>query len=125
MISHVDYESGNGASIVIDDINSGSRKLVARTKCFNYQQGSLATWVDDECIVFNDFEDHKPCTKIISKSGELLRKLPFHFYSISSCNTFFTSINFHRYGIGLNGYGYNVSYNAEVVEDSLNKIPEP
>lgn len=111
----------NTASIKVYDLNLNESNLIAKTQCWNNQQGSLLTWFDEENVIYNDFTD-SPVTKIISKSGELRKVLPFHFFSVSPNHNYLTSINFLRFGVGLDGYGYEVKFPEEFNIDAKENI---
>lgn len=111
----------NSASIKVYDLNLNESKLIAKTQCWNNQQGSLLTWFDEETVIYNDVID-KPVTKIVSKSGELKKILPFHFFSVSPNHNLLTSINFLRFGAGLDGYGYEIKFPEEFNIDAKDKI---
>ena len=121
LISHYQYKmnpDGIGTSMIkVKSIYNDNVLFEVKTNCCNYQQGSLATWMDDEHIIFNDFLT-VPVARIINIHTSSESRLPFHFYSISDNLEFVTSISFARYGQGLIGYGYNVSYSDDYIEDA-------
>lgn len=125
IISHKNFQMdkrGIGtADIYIDNLYNEKSYFLAHTKCCNYQQGSMATWLNDDEIIYNDF-DGAPCTKIINIKGEATNEFPWHFNSVSNDGKLATSICYLRFGNGLDGYGYNVDFPAEQSNDAMNKI---
>jgi len=121
VLSHVatnKFINGSGhADITVTNIHTNSTRIVAKTECCNYQQGSLLTWFSDSQIIFNDVENDLPVTVIKDINTDLVKKLPFHFFSISTDSRLVSSVNFHRFGKGLNGYGYNINYPDEFIND--------
>ncbi|ENP0848337.1 hypothetical protein ACM6XU_000556 [Vibrio parahaemolyticus] len=124
LLSHRMLDNGDfSGTIDVIDTNDGSILWSGSTKCFSRQQASLLTWFDSDQIIFNDF-DEKPITVIKNIRTGQEKKLDFHFYSVSSEGRFLTSINFLRYGLGLEGYGYDVEYNESTLNDGSKKISQ-
>ncbi|HHN8582289.1 TPA: hypothetical protein ACRR2I_002791 [Providencia rettgeri] len=120
VLNHIIDSSGN-AKISLYDLINKTDYLICTTSCCNNQQGSLLTWFDNETIIFNDFQNI-PITRIINTKNKIEKKLPFHFYSISSNKKMLTSINFLRFGKGLPGYGYDIDYPECFQQDSQYNI---
>ncbi|MEZ8302213.1 hypothetical protein AB6C61_00030 [Vibrio splendidus] len=110
------FDSGMGKATIGFYVlgNANNFHVITETSCCNYQQGSMLTWFSKDSIIFNDY-DKGPVTVVKSIEGEELLKLPFHFYSISSCSTMVTSIDFYSFGKGMKGYGYSC-FDNEVLE---------
>ncbi|EQC1056706.1 TPA: hypothetical protein U2I44_003754 [Providencia rettgeri] len=99
-------------------------KTIVTTSTCNYQQGSLATWLTENKIILNNSVNNSNRCQIYNTNGVLENELPFHFFSVSKCARYVTSISFARFGKGLNGYGYDVCYSDIEANDAKNKIPE-
>lgn len=126
VLSHVvigEFINGVGcADITVTDIHSGEASVVANTRCCNYQQGSLLTWLSDYKIIFNDIDTSGPITIIKDLVTGSSRILPFHFFSISPDSKLVSSVNFYRFGKGLPGYGYDVKYPTKYMKDGDDSI---
>ncbi|MDD9338967.1 MAG: hypothetical protein PV362_04775 [Providencia heimbachae] len=121
------FEGGIGRAVLgVVDINHNSNNFreITITNTCNYQQGSLATWLTDESIILNNHTNDKKKCQIFNISGDLIKEFPFHFFSASKCGRYVTSLSFARFGNGLNGYGYTVTYSQEETNDSLLKTPK-
>lgn len=117
------FENGIGeAQISVTNIHTKMTKVIASTKCCNYQQGSLLTWFSNSMIIFNDISSQGPVTVIKDIVLNTTRELPFHFFSISPCSNYLSSINFCRFGKGLDGYGYDILYPDNYLNDAKNNI---
>lgn len=121
VLSHVVSEN-NTARIKLTDLKSGKEHFLANTPCWNNQQGSLMTWYDDNTIIYNDYK-YQPETVLLNvRTGEN-RVLPFHFFSVSKDGSYLSSISFLRFGIGLDGYGYdNIKYPENYIRDAKENI---
>lgn len=126
VLSHVaigKFVNGAGcADITVTDIHSGDTRVVASTQCCNYQQGSLLTWFSDSQIIFNDVNEKGPITVIKGLDTDITRTLPFHFFSLSPNSKLVSSVNFYRFGKGLEGYGYDVDYPEQYIKDGENSF---
>lgn len=129
IISHIEQFKKNcsqGEAIIeVRNIQNNSLVFKHKTMCCNFQQGSLATWYDEEHIIFNDFINNHPVVRIYNVySGKLYKEFPFHYFSISPSKKYLTRINFSRFGRGLRGYGYDVNYNEIIMDDTKINISD-
>ncbi len=92
------------------------QKVVATSKAWNYQQGTLLQWISDHEIIFNDYEDHHYVSKIFDLKTQSLRTVDFPIYSVSSKGDFALSLNFKRLAKFRKDYGY--------FNESLNDIED-
>ncbi|MCW8333623.1 hypothetical protein [Vibrio paucivorans] len=125
MIAHKNtsfFSGGMGESDVgFFDISDPERKFtrIAHTNCCNYQQGSMASWLDEEHIIFNNVIEGRKVSQVYNLQGELQRELDFHIFSVSSCGRFVTSLCFKRFGVGMPGYGYKPLLSSDTESSSL------
>ncbi len=128
VLSHVakgNFQNGIGrADITVKDINTGETSVVANTNCCNYQQGSLLTWFSPSEIIYNDANEQGPLTIIKDLSSGVIKTLPFHFFSVSANSKFVSSVNFLRFGKGLEGYGYDINFPEQYIEDGENNLSD-
>lgn len=79
---------------------------VAESRAWNFQQGSLLQWFDDESVIYNDYRDGEFCSVIKSvKNGEE-RVLCAPLAHLSLDRRWGLSINFPRIWDFRPGYGY-------------------
>ena len=123
LIAHREYDdfvNGMGLAEVgyytLDD--ESSFKLISKTNCCNFQQGSMATWYDENSIIFNDSNDGNAITRVVDLEGNNIFELPFHYFSISESKRYVTAINFDCFGKGLPGYGYISKATSELIQDN-------
>ena len=128
VLSHVakgSFINGIGcADITVNDFNTGETTVVGYTKCCNYQQGSLLTWFSPTQIIYNDANEQGPLTIIKDLNSGVMNTLPFHFFSLSLNSKFVSSLNFLRFGNGLKGYGYDMNYPRNYIEDGENNLSD-
>jgi len=126
VLSHVaigKFVNGTGrADVTVTNIHSGETSVVANTQCCNYQQGSLLTWFSGSQIIFNDVNEKGPITVIKDLDSDNARTLPFHFFSLSPNSKLVSSVNFYRFGKGLEGYGYDINYPKQYIKDGENNF---
>ena len=78
------FKKGMGTcEILITDIHSGITSVVTKSSCCNNQQGSLLTWFDNQSFIFNNSDEEGPVTIIKNIYSDTVKKLPFHFFSLS------------------------------------------
>lgn len=126
VLSHVAkgyFTNGIGhADIVVKDIKTDKISVVAQTICCNYQQGSLLTWFSSTKIIYNDANKKGPLTVIQDINSGVKKTFPFHFFSVSQNSKYVSSVNFLRFGKGLEGYGYNINYPQDYLADAKNNL---
>ncbi|WP_054113724.1 hypothetical protein [Marinagarivorans algicola] len=101
-----------------NDPSCGSLNLLGSTQCCNFQQGSMLAFVGKIGVAYNDMAGTSPITRIVDFSANELERLPFHFFSVSGDGDRFARVSFARFGHGMPGYGYRVTYAPEVESDA-------
>jgi hypothetical protein len=103
--------------------NEGNRfNQICKSNAWSLQQGSMLQFLPTttDRIIFNDFCDMSYCARVYTIDGELIRDLPFAYYSISSDLSLITSIDFERLSFFRDGYGYKCkSYDDLCLEDPV------
>jgi len=126
VINHTNYhvnDDGEGeASLFISYLDNRAPLNLGKTRCFNFQQGSLATWIDDDTIIYNTESDGIPKVNIICLGNGSKKEFDFHYNSVSPNGKYLTVTNFLRYGRGLSGYGYNIDFPLEYKNDAKDKL---
>lgn len=84
-------------------------KTLATTSSWNWQQGSMLQWVNNEEIIFNYWDGSYNRAKLIDLEGKVIKELDQPISNVSSCSNFGLSFSFDRLGKGMKGYGYQHS----------------
>lgn len=79
---------------------------VSQTNAWNFQQGALLQWFDEENIIFNDFRDGDYCSVIANVETGAERLLCAPLAHLSADRKWGLSINFPRVWNFRPGYGY-------------------
>ena len=79
---------------------------IAETNAWNFQQGALLQWFDEESIIYNDFRDGQYCAVIKSIVDGSERIIGMPLANLSSDRKWGLSINFSRVWDFRPGYGY-------------------
>lgn len=92
-------------NIMVDD------KVVSTTNAWNWQQGSMASWVDDKHIMHNYFDGQEYRSKLVNIEDLSYQEYCFPIYSLSKDCSFALSLNFSRLAKLRPDYGYfNLPY---------------
>ncbi len=94
------------ADICVYDINSKTITIVGHTHTWNWQQGCMLQWLDDNTLSFNDYENGR---YIVAQFNIVTQKLIKYNRSVYSYNKSFSkylSLNFYRLDVYAKGYGY-------------------
>ena len=99
------FDYSQTVDILVDD------KVVSSSKAWNFQQGSMSTWIDDKHIIHNDFDGNKYISKIVDIDTLEYKIIDFPIYSLSKDKKFALSLNFSRLAKLRKDYGYfNLPY---------------
>ncbi|MDD3924688.1 MAG: hypothetical protein PHP11_06280 [Erysipelotrichaceae bacterium] len=99
--------------IYIDDQKIGS------SHSWNWQQGAMLSWLEDDKIIYNDFIEGQYRSIIKNLKGDLIRIIDFPIYQVSKDGKFALSVNFSRLAKLRSDYGYfNLPY------DNVSKIDD-
>lgn len=91
--------------IMVDD------KEVSSTNAWNWQQGSMATWIDDKHIIHNFFDGKEYRSKLVDIDTLESTEYVFPIYSLSKDKSFALSLSFSRLAKLRPDYGYfNLPY---------------
>ena len=103
------YKKNNGVNICLKD-PMGEVKKISTSKAWNWQQGTLLTWVDDSSFIFNDFDGKKYLSHLYNTEGNLIRTFAYPIYSLRKDQAI--TLNFRRLAKLRPDYGYfNLPYN--------------
>lgn len=79
---------------------------ISSTLAWNFQQGSMLSFLDDNHIIHNVFKDNQYKAKIININTLKARYIDFPIYSLSKDSSFALSLNFKRLAKLRKDYGY-------------------
>jgi len=80
---------------------------IGRTKCWNWQQGSMLQWLGNkELIIYNNWYGNGVVSAIVDLQGKPVKTIPFPTGAVSQDGRFIASYDFERLNIGMYGYGY-------------------
>ena len=97
-----------GEELAIVVLEEGTKREVARTSAWNYQQGSRAQWhpTQEGSVIFNDFDGGNPVTRVVDINGEQLRRYEGHLQAMNPTGGDFLSVDYRRYDRNSPAYGY-------------------
>jgi hypothetical protein len=101
--------SNDYAEIILKTISTNKEKVIAKTKAWNVQQGSMIQWLGpyyNNEIIYNDYRDGEYCSVILNISEGNERVLPMPIYSVSTDGTVALTLDFARLSTFRPGYGY-------------------
>lgn len=88
------------------DLETKTFHTVARSRAWNFQQGALLQWFDEDSILYNDFRDGAYCTVIHRLDTGAERVLCAPLANLSQDRKWGLSVNFSRVWDFRPGYGY-------------------
>lgn len=83
-----------------------NEEKVSNTTTWNWQQGSMLTWLDESNIIHNFFKDKEYKSKIINLKTKKEKIIDYPIYSLSENGNFSISLNFSRLAKLRPDYGY-------------------
>lgn len=102
------------------DLDDGSWHSLARTKAFNWQQGSMLQWLGTDEIIFNDVKDGRFIAKVISVDGVKEREISWPVYGVTPDGKISISLQFER-SYWCRAYHYesirNPKWNLRIAEE--------
>lgn len=97
------------ASIVLVNVESGEKRILADTRAWNFQQGSLLHWLPDgpaRRVIYNDRVHGVPKAVILDVDSGERRVLPRPIAALAPGGKIAASINYARLATTRPGYGY-------------------
>ena len=99
-------EIGDVAEVGYITIDDKIFHKVAETNAWNFQQGALLQWYDEDNIIYNDFRNNEFCAVIKNINDQSERVICAPLANISKDRKWGLSINFARVWDFRPGYGY-------------------
>ena len=100
-------DSAEEAEIVTIDLKNGNAiKVVAKTNCWNVQQGCMAQWMDDKSILYNDYRNGAYCSVVLNLETGVERIIEKPVYTVSPDKKTALTLDFNRLHRLRPGYGY-------------------
>jgi hypothetical protein len=86
----------------------GSISCIGETFSYNWQQGSMISWLNDNMIIFNFYclDTDSYGSKIIDKNGSIVKVIESPVYSVDSEQMLGLTLNFERLKVVRPDYGY-------------------
>ena len=97
------------ADVCMMNLASKEVKIIGHTTTWNWQQGCMMQWIDENTISYNCFDEptNLYITKWVDINGSKAdRQFCRATYSYNSDHTRFVSLNFYRLDLFAKGYGY-------------------
>ena len=98
--SQITKRDKSSIKIILND------KVVSETQSWNWQQGSMLTWLNDEELIHNFYEKDSYKSKILNVKNNKSRIIDFPIYSVNSNKRISISLNFSRLSRLRPDYGY-------------------
>jgi len=109
LIQHHPNMENRGKIGVLNSKNN-NKKILCKTKAWNWQQGSMLKWLkndnNDPLFVYNDYRSEKYISVIRHVNEGIKNIIPFPIYTIDYKSKKALSLNFERLQILRPGYGY-------------------
>lgn len=104
--------------------DNGSCILIGKTRSYNWQQGCMLNWLDDEHIILNDFDERNDYyySKVIDLAGNQIKRFEIPIYTVHSPSRYALGINFDRLTLGRPDYGYFNKKNLKLPSTSEDGI---
>ena len=100
-------EPGERCTLGLVDLKDGNKFIpVTTTACWNFQEATMAHWLNDDEIIFNDVRDGKFKAVVINWRTKKERVLPMPISAVSTDMKWALSINYARLSIVRPDYGY-------------------
>lgn len=97
----------NRCYIVLFDLESRTHKILTETRAWNYQQGAMLHWLDNDHILFNDYENDLIVVRKFSIiSCEIIDTIPFPIQVLHPGKLEYLSLNYRRLSWLRPDYGY-------------------
>lgn len=100
-------EPGERCTLGLVDLLEGNRFIpVTTTACWNFQEATMAHWINDDEIIFNDVRDGRFKAVVMNWRTKQERVLPMPVSAVSEDRTWALSVNYARLSIVRPDYGY-------------------
>jgi len=110
-------------SIGVVHLNTNKAEKLAVTPTWNFQQGCMMQWLDDECFIYNSCVGKDFVSKIFDLKTRKHMSVPKPVYAISHDKSIIMTVDFARIQQYRQGYGYlggEFDPNRDVAIESLN-----
>lgn len=114
-------ESKTQANVILKNLKTLEKKVLATTNAWNWQQGARLRWLPGttDKIIFNDYAGGQYCSRIICITNGQEKIINYPLYDIDCLGEKALTLSFDRLGIKRPGYGYtNKTYQED--KHSLN-----
>ena len=112
----------DAGDVCIYDLKTKTIKVVGHTTTWNWQQGCMLQWVDDNTVSFNSYSDGQYVTNRVDISTLKSTITDRAAYSYNKGFSKYLSLNFYRLDLFAKGYGY--PYQVDSMENDKDGIWE-
>ena len=104
----VSAKEGDVGEVFIRNMQSGNQETIGRTRTWNWQQGAMEQWINNETISFNTYDNNsnKYQTIRLNLNTKAEIRTPRAAYAYNKDFTKYLSLNFYRLDKFAKGYGY-------------------
>ena len=95
------------ATLLLIDLETGESIPIAETRAWNFQQGCMAHWLDENRIIYNDFREGKFVSIIKDINSGEERIIPRPISAVFPQKKIALSINYARLRLARPDYGYD------------------
>ena len=93
-------------NIIVKDIQSKDGLIICKSKAYNWQLGTRAMWINDDIIVYNDYDGKNYVAQVYSlNNNEIILTLEKSIQDYS-CEGFYLGVNYQRLCSYAKEYGY-------------------
>jgi hypothetical protein len=101
------------------DLANKTFHRIAHTVAWNFQQGCMLQWVDDDTVLYNQRLKNKHVSYIANLQGKTLAEIQYPIYAVSHRKKLAMSVDFSRIHTYRPGYGY---LGGRFINDDLDGI---
>jgi hypothetical protein len=106
--------SGHSADVCTWNMENGTVCQVGETTGWNWQHGARTMWLSDGNILFNDLEQGRQVSRLVSQSGRSLRSYDMSVSALHPEEHYAVSSNYERLALRYSTYGYLGAQNDHI-----------
>ncbi|WP_175990103.1 hypothetical protein [Bacillus sp. Marseille-Q1617] len=124
ILYHEVINNSSKVNLVLWETANKKKKIIGNSNAWNFQQGSMLQWIEEDKIIFNDIVEDKLVAKVISPEGIILNVLDYPIQALNPNGKNYLSINYKRLFDCKTEYGYenhliNFSGEMELEKDGI------
>ena len=103
-------DESESANIILIDVKTKKKKVLAKTRAWNWQQGAMMQWMPskhkENRLIYNDIKDGVFISRIIDVDSGKEDIIPYPIYDVHPKGRYATSLSFEKLEHVRRGYGY-------------------